>query len=362
MNCLKKQVQDLSVGAAKLERATFVVANATAQVRSREVASTAPGVGIGATETSLTASERPVKSAAAAAGTAAHARGGRSGSNPSGRSPERQPGQCGPMGWNRDWEEGETASDTKETGAAATSATNDIAPAGKIQEDTPVARAVSAPPASTERAQDGDGEGVGLGEAKEVTVETKQAAESTTKTETEPVLPKEVCPPAGRKMSRRCPLSGILDMSEPALRQHRPSCYSEDGIGLTSPTTPTTTAATRKASAMGVEPLAEEEDLSSCVVTSDGFVHHAENCVLKNVPQNKASVSEAFKLKTNTSVQALGAESQRLRGSSVSSASSGVLTRKRSNFDPSEWDPAECGGTGRSLIQLVGPRSWPCVP
>lgn len=71
-----------------------------------------------------------------------------------------------------------------------------------------------------------------------------------------------------------CPFSGILDMSDVPLRQHRRSFYSEDGNVYISPPV--------KDGMVTSEPPLKEE-LVHCAIDSEGLVLHGEKCVLKGV-------------------------------------------------------------------------------
>ena len=91
-----------------------------------------------------------------------------------------------------------------------------------------------------------------------------------------------------------CPLSGVLDMSEPLRRQ---SFFSRDGRLPTSPRS--------NGGGADGEPQVGVEVLK-CAVNSDGLVRHAENCLLRDVSPSGESTGAPPVIKKNSGENVVG--------------------------------------------------------
>lgn len=336
VNRLKRELRDLSAGAIKLEEANCVVASASLPFRTRGVTSAA------AAATSVTGvsevAERRVKSAAVTsskttpAAACASGRASLSLRAVPKRAPsphvdrhqesEREPrggfaGQSSPMEWNRDW-----GGDGTETPPVPAVVPPDLAPTtGGVE------RASSGPQAGRAMVSVGSaggGEGENLGPAEPDEKEATGKPEET-----------EVAPPEEKKGLRPCPLTGILDMTEPPLRSHRRSYYSEaDGKVYQIPRNSDSSI-----SAVLAEPTREEERFK-CVVDFKGEVRHGEDCALRGVVHKTLSPSKRNSLRLE---QGAGQEP-----SSVPALSIGIPVRTWIKDGASDWDPAGVGPTGRT--------------
>lgn len=333
VNRLKRELRDLSAGAIKLEEANCVVASASLHFRTRGVTSAAAAA---ASVTGAPAvAERRVKSAAVTSSKTTRAAAGPGRASFSSlavpkRAPppradghqgsEREPrggfaGQTSPMEWNRDW-----GGDGTETPPVQAAVPPDLAlTTGGVE------RALSGPQADRATASAGSaGEGgrENLGQAE------SNEKEATVKSE-EP----EVGPSEEKRVLRPCPLTGILDMTEPPLRSHRRSYYSEEDSKVyriprnsNSPT-----------SAMLAEPQREEERFK-CVIDFKGEVRHGEDCALRGVVHKTLPPSKRNSLGLE---QSAGQELP-----SNPALSIGIPVRTWIKDGASDWDPAGVGPTG----------------
>eukprot|EP00752_Nemacystus_decipiens_P005204 g4723.t1 len=349
VNRLKRELRDLSAGATKLEEASGVAASASRPMRTRGISSAAAAAGqasaTGATKIDVALIERRVKSAAVGSSsnkTPATVGAGRASLRSlvatqrappplSDNHPRAGPrtgykllsspvgGNSLPMEWNRDW-----GGDGTEISRAPVTTPPDTTPVkGEVRRGSPGSQTDPA------MAIYGDGEsgGIKAGEAEE-----RQTAANDKPGET------EGAPVSARKKLRPCPLAGILDMSEPPLRNHRRSYYNEDdGKVYLLPQHGDTS------SVAGVEEPPREEERFKCVVDFKGDVRHGEDCVLREVARTTPPPSE------RNSLASKGGSGQ--QPSYQTTLPAAIPVRMWHKERTSEWAPAGVEATERlSLI------------
>lgn len=289
---LKRELQDLSVGTTKLEEASFVVTSASVPLRLKGAAvlpAAASGGGGVATITGSNVAVRGRWTKPAAAGVSA-ALGAGTGSlgssaavdrrNPRpstlrGQSTPRPPAQSSPRGRSGQREGGGTPCGTEEEEACASTEPDKAMgrSSSKIEGGGAVNITIAALQVDTESTSGSDA-GASFG----------GAGERTPRPEARAAQPRDIRFLANRENLLPCPLSGILDMSEPLRKQ---SSFCGDGsVRVASPPT-------NGGEAEGEEPQVGVEVLK-CAVDSDGFVRHAESCVLRGVSPRRASTSGRF--------------------------------------------------------------------
>lgn len=337
---LKRELQDLSAGTTRLEEASFIVSSASVPRRPRGAAGgggmATRGSNAAAVHGRWTKPSAAAAAAATAAGDSAALGAGTGSSGPSaavdrrsprpsgvrGRSTARPPVHYSPAGLSGQPGGGGTPPGTEEEEAcASTEFEKGTGRPAKI-EGGGVNPAKVALQVDTESAS-GSGAGAGFG----------GAGEGTARSEARMAQPRDIFFSTERENLLPCPFSGILDMSEPLRKQ---SFFS--GAENVRTSSPTTGGGSEGGVHVGVEVL-------KCAVDSDGFVRHAESCVLRDASPRRASTSGllAFKGKLGENVSQ---EPGRIR------VPLGDLpVRKWSSVEGSEWDlVAVDSGTGAQTL------------
>ncbi|CAN0497120.1 unnamed protein product, partial [Ectocarpus sp. 12 AP-2014] len=311
VNRLKREIQNLSAGAIKLEEASCVVAAASLPLRARGVSSAAAGAG--GTSASAVTKLHDGRAKSAVYSRPGGAGGGASmnlmdHSQPPPRPDrrlrsEREPwggrarlsGQFSPMGWDRDWRgDGAVTAPAAGTGTpdAAGEATATRAPpaaavvAGEVVSGA-LGRALSGLQADEagKSADRGDG-GVGM-KLDSITGKQEEVVAKPEKVENIGAAAAAAAW-GGETHLRPCPLAGLMDMSEPPLRSHRRSYYNDyDGKVYSIPRT------SDDVTAAELTEVPREEERSKCVVDFQGIVRHAVGCALSKLAPRSARGSSA---------------------------------------------------------------------
>lgn len=157
-----------------------------------------------------------------------------------------------------------------------------------------------------------------------------------------------------------CPLSGILDMSEPPLRNHRRSYYNEDDGKVYK----VRSASNESTIAADIEEAPREEERLKCTVDFKGKVKHGEGCILRGVSNNSPPTSSRNsmtqqKLPASDGATLLDMDSgQEPPPLSVHiPVSVGIPVRTWHKDDKSDWDPAGMGATGERAVSSISERN-----
>lgn len=298
---LKRELRGLSAGAAKLEEATFtftLAANnhANSRATTRAIASAAggaPSMAVGAD--ALGAERRLVKSAAATVtattsgcrGVPLHSLSSVRRWNPRPadslddrrqRVPTRLVSGLPVMRWNQDWdEEGDGAVGIKKRTRPSRKAVAD----GKLSVAAAGGRDVEQGSSSTGGGGGGGDESEDGGSGATKRAMRKEKSRPEMEEETLAQRKKTGSLPIKRASRFPCPLSGIIDMSEPALHQRR-SVYPEDRNDTASLPENGTVQ-------MDAETPRGDEEAIGCFIDSDGFVRHSKQCVMSEVVEDRSS-------------------------------------------------------------------------
>ncbi|CAM9314510.1 unnamed protein product, partial [Hapterophycus canaliculatus] len=374
VNYLKREIRDLSAGAIRLEEASCVVASASLAYRKRGVESAAATGGETLTSAVTKLGERRAKSAAivsrftgpAAKGAGqgslvssagrprvlrAHPYNPRCEGNSEGGGGDRT-GHFAPMGWDRDWDErGTTAASIADTDtpriAVRKQPDADATTIARGDRGAVLERASAEVQAETPGAGGGDGDESRGAKLDEAEGEENEVAAESKEIQADGVAAASAVP---RKALRPCPLSGILDMSEPPLHSHRRSYYSEgdDMVYLVPRTSGEQTPVAKLTEAP------REDERLKCVIDFQGAVRHGEDCSLRGVahntamPQNKWHASSARKRSSLHNHDSVALN----RGSDLDTPpiSVGIPIRTWHRDSSSDWDPTGDGRAERLSI------------
>ena len=263
VNLLKRQLRQLSAGAAKLERASFAVSSPDVSLGIRAMASVVAGVGSLEAEPFFAEDERrrgsAIETRRATTAPMINAQ-----PSPKSMRDRENSQRCGDL----------TRVNNTHAPAASINAASNIAVA--VGRET-TGRVGSARPSGAEedqtgRSRKGDAPHEASVRAGTEAFQAKSAVSSGSEME-------RLSPRVKNTDRHPCPLSGVLDMLEPPLRRDRRSFFSDDGRVYSSVTT-------REGGLLPAEPVREDK-LMDCVLDSEGVVRHGKNCILGDMVETK---------------------------------------------------------------------------
>lgn len=166
-----------------------------------------------------------------------------------------------------------------------------------------------------------------------------------------------VAEPGGEKKNLHpCPLSGVLDMAEPPLRNHRRSYYNEDDGKVYK-----VRNSSNESMITDIEEAPREEERLKCIIDFKGKVKHGENCILRGVspltPPTSNRNSLAKKLTSDGATLLDNDPDQELPHLPAQiPVSIGIPVRTWHKDNTSDWDPAGVGAEGQGTIASVSGR------